>query len=259
MPAFLRSGLVLVVAVTVAIGVTTLPSRAADESKALLERINKLEKKVSKLEAKLQYVQVVQDPINGLAGPHMIFEGCNVHVRSGSGDSTDGTVDLSAQTTIPDTAPLGLGNLIVGYNEQSMFKSTGRGGSHNLIVGPGHNYPSVAGVVFGQENRAKGPLSNVTGGFINEASGYASSVSGGSGNTATAYGSSVSGGNSNTASGDSSSVSGGDSSEASGYISSVSGGELSNADGNFSNVSGGFFRAATGEYDWVAGALGQDY
>jgi hypothetical protein len=216
---------VLVVAVTVAVGVTTLPSRAADESKDLLKRIEKLEKKVATLQAKLKYVSVVQDPINGLAGPHVIFQGCNVHVRSGSADSTDGTVDLAARTSIPDTAPLGLGNLIVGYNEQPLFSGPSRGGSHNLIVGPGHNYPSVNGVLFGQENSATGPLASVTGGYGSEAMGYTSSVSGGASNTASDYFSSVSGGNGNTASGGSSSV------------------------------SGGKDREALGTYDWAAGTL----
>jgi hypothetical protein len=30
------------------------------------------------------YVQVVEEAINGLAGPHVIFTGVNVHIRSGA-------------------------------------------------------------------------------------------------------------------------------------------------------------------------------
>jgi hypothetical protein len=271
MLSYLRSGLVLIVAVTVAVGITTLPIRAADESKDLQSRIEKLEKKVATLQAKLKYVSVEMEPINGLAGPHVIFEGCNVHVRSGSGASTDGTVDLVNQMTIPDTAPLGLGNLIVGYNEQPTKGSLGRGGSHNLIVGPGHDYPSVAGVLFGQENSAMGPLASVTSGYLNTASGYFSSVSGGAGNTASGnyssvtggasntasgYASSVSGGGYNTASGSTSSVSGGYGNTASNYYSSVSGGGASNtASGEFSSVSGGAYNTASGTDSSVSGGF----
>jgi hypothetical protein len=272
MPAFLRSGLVLVVAITVAVGITTLPIRAADDSKSLASRIKKLERglettqadlataksDVQALQAKLQYVSVEMDPINGLAGPHVIFEGCNVHVRSGSGDSTDGTVDLAGQAIIPDTAPLGLGNLIVGYNEQPLSGDPTRGGSHNLIVGPGHNYPSAAGVVFGQNNSSIGPLCIVSGGYNNRASGYTSSVSGGGSNTASGNDSSVSGGNSNVASGDSSSVSGGSFNTASNTLSSVSGGVINEAGGTFSSVSGGYFGTAPNAYDWRAGELFQE-
>lgn len=80
-----RSALMMAVGAVIAVSVSTLPTRAADESKALQDRVDKLEKKIKKLEAKLQYVRVDENEINGLAGPHMIFEGCNVHVRDGSG------------------------------------------------------------------------------------------------------------------------------------------------------------------------------
>ena len=43
------------------------------------------------LEAKLANVSVVDGEINELKGPHFIFEGVNVHIRSGSGSSDDGT------------------------------------------------------------------------------------------------------------------------------------------------------------------------
>src|SRR2546430_1871826 len=49
------------------------------------------------------YVSVDPHPINGVAGPHVIFTGVNVHIRSGSGATEDDTTNL--------------GNLIVGYNE----------------------------------------------------------------------------------------------------------------------------------------------
>lgn len=240
---FLRSTLALIVAVSVAVAIATLPTRAADESKALQDRVDKLEKKVKKLEAKLKYTRIVKNPINGLAGPHVLFEGCNVHVRSGSGNTTDGTVDLANQESIPGTTPVGLGNLVVGYNEQPSYTNYGRGGSHNLVVGPWHEYTNVGGATFGQENSAKGPLASVVGGYQNNANGYAASVSGG-------Y--------LNGANGETATIGGGSYNVAGGISSSVSGGFDNTATGNGATVSGGASRTASGASDWVAGALFQD-
>ena len=264
---FLRSVLLVAVGVLVAIGVTTLPSRAADESKDLASRIDKLEKKVATLQAKLKYVSVVNDPINGLAGPHVIFEGCNVHVRSGSGSTFDGTkINPVDRSTNDKAVPLGLGNLVVGYNEEPA--SVDRGGSHNLIVGPRHNYPNVGGVVFGLENTASGLLATVIGGTINEASEDYTNVSGGARNKASGYASNVSGGDTNEASGSYSSVAGGAFDKAIGRFSnvgggyanftrgdysSVSGGYTNEASGYASSVSGGYFNSASGQYSSVSG------
>jgi hypothetical protein len=81
----------------------------------------------------------------------------------GSG-TTDGTTN-------------GLGNLIVGYNE-NVFAAT-RTGSHNLIIGVDHEYTSFAGLVAGWTNTISGPHATVSGGSSNVASGWAASVSGG--------------------------------------------------------------------------------
>lgn len=243
MGAFLRTVLAAAVGAVIAVSVSTLPTRAADDSKALQVQVDKLKKQVKKLEAKLAYMHVEQDPINGLSGPHVIFEGCNVHVRSGSGDTTDGTIDLNTGQPVLDSTPRGLGNLIVGYNELPLFsESIGRNGSHNLIVGVGHSYPNVGGVALGQENKISGALSNITGGFGNSADGAASSVSGGQ---------------DNLASGSASSVSGGKSNRAFGVTSSVSGGALNTASSDASSVSGGYQRSVSGFYDWAAGSLFQ--
>ena len=160
------------------------------------------------------YVTVDTGTLNGLAGPHILITGANVHVRDGSGD-TEGLVN-------------GKGNLIVGYNEANTAPSDdtlSRGGSHNLVVGRLHQYPNFGGLVAGRDNNITGFDASVSGGVSNTASGGISSVSGGSGNTANSDGSSVSGGDSNTASGFISSVSGGTSNVASGSRASVGGGD----------------------------------
>ena len=55
------------------------------------------------------YVSVDPNPINGLNGPHILFTGANVHIRSGSGFTDDNIFNGGSQT--------GLGNLVVGYDE----------------------------------------------------------------------------------------------------------------------------------------------
>jgi uncharacterized coiled-coil protein SlyX len=136
------------------------------------------------------YVTVEATPTQGLAGPQLVFEGVNVHVRSGSGSTNDGG------------APTGLGNLVVGYNEAPQaphFASPNRVGEHNLIVGAGHEYTSTGGLVAGSANGIGAPGATVTGGVLNVASGTSATVSGGVNNTASAANTAVSGGASRSA------------------------------------------------------------
>ncbi len=79
----------------------------------------------------------------------------------------------------------GRGNLIVGYNET--YTATKRGGSHNLVVGPGHSYSSHGGMVAGFRNTASGPHASVCGGTQNTASGQYATVSGGINNSASKH------------------------------------------------------------------------
>ncbi len=149
-------------------------------------------------------------------GDNVVFEKCNVYIRSGSGE-TDGAVN-------------GLGNLIIGYNETSS-ENIKRTGSHNLVIGPEHAYASFGGLVVGRENTISAPYASITGGRLNTASGLGSSVNGGS---------------VNTASKDFASVSGGKNNEAKGVNASVSGGTSNSAQGDFSSVTGGSDNVASG-------------
>jgi hypothetical protein len=180
------------------------------------------------------FVSLVEDDIDGLAGPHIMIVGANVHVRSGVGATDDGGI-LS-----------GLGNLIVGYNAPGGFGFPQRAGSHNLVVGDEHDYTSHGGFVAGFSNAITAPCASVSGGHSNLASGMWSSVSGGGTNEASGPTSSVSGGQSNLASGAESSISGGSSSTSSGEKSTVSGGTQNTASAIFSTASGGFNNTASG-------------
>ena len=201
------------------------------------------------------YVKVVDTgSINGLTGPHVIFEGANVHIRSGSGFTDDNTTQAAFGVSFfgdasgtPSETLTGRGNLIIGYDETSALSGTlssgPRTGSHNLVVGPVHTFSSWGGMVAG---------------FKNAITGISSSVSGGGGNTASGvFFSSVSGGEQNTASGQGSSVSGGVLNTASGNASSVSGGGQNTASGGSSSVSGGSQRSATALFNWAAGSLSE--
>jgi hypothetical protein len=189
------------------------------------------------LEDKLACVQVVQEEIEGLAGPHVIFEGCNVHVRNATGatPSIDGT-----------------GNLIVGYNEGA---DADRVGSHNLVVGRFHSYANYGGFVAGEANSVRGAAATVSSGGGNSASGDLASVSGGRNNTASGLGASVSGGDHNEANGELSSVSGGEFNQPSGRAASISGGQDNRASGDSASVSGGFLNSAFGSNSSVSGGV----
>ncbi|MCP4134823.1 MAG: hypothetical protein GY754_27865 [bacterium] len=91
------------------------------------------------------------------------FNGVNVHILNGSG-STSGEVN-------------GLGNLVVGYNEERDSDNV-RSGSHNIIVGERHNYSSYGGFVGGYNNAISGTYSSVSGGTENSAETDYSTVTG---------------------------------------------------------------------------------
>ncbi|MCC6699046.1 MAG: hypothetical protein IT365_25710, partial [Candidatus Hydrogenedentes bacterium] len=122
---------------------------------------------LAEAQTKLTHMSIEEGALNGLNGPHLIIEGCNVHVRSGSGD----TEDAEGLT--------GLGNLIIGYNEPPDPVVHGRLGSHNLVLGSFHEYSSWGGLVAGYHNAVTGRFSSASGGSFNLASGDGSSASGG--------------------------------------------------------------------------------
>jgi hypothetical protein len=129
----------------------------------------------SSLSAFAKYVTVDPNPINGVKGPHVIFSGANVHIRSGSGATDDsGTL-------------MGLGNLIVGYNEprnpdlvpNQIACDRAYTGSHNIVAGFGNVVQSYGGLVAGQQNCIGSAYSSILGGTINEAAGPSSTILGG--------------------------------------------------------------------------------
>ena len=170
---------------------------AADDSEllnVLVAQFRALQSEVTALKAEVETKQDAMDCLYQ-AGNGLYVDGCNLHVQDGTG--------ISGQYgTLPNSVPNGLGNFIVGYNEDHPDGSE-KTGSHNVIVGAHHTYTNQSGLVTGDSNTITGFGAAVIGGEENVASGPWSSVSGGSQNKASHFNSSVSGGNGNVADGDS--------------------------------------------------------
>jgi hypothetical protein len=221
----LACGLVVLVGLT-----SALPAVLAQEETSEQGR-RRLAQRVAALEQLLKHFSREKNEI--------FITGANLHIINGLG-STDCFDEQNQQ--IPD-CPNGLGNLILGYNEQRPFDLNVRTGSHNVVVGEQHNFSSVGGLVVGVFNEISGEFASITGGGVNTASGTRSAVHGGLGNTASGMEAVVSGGQANTASE---------------LRSVVSGGVGNIARGIQSTVSGGLERTAEGQFDWVAGSLFED-
>jgi hypothetical protein len=223
---------------TLQAAVNALQQQVSDQANV----ISSLKATVDDHTTKLQFVTVV--------GTDMYITGANVNIRDGSGSTTGGPVLVHGT----QVNPTGLGNLIIGYNENPDLQV--HTGSHNLVIGWGHTYTSVGGLVAGAQNWILGAYSSVTGGFDNAAIGGYSSVSGGETNRANGESSSIIGGFSNRADGHYSSVSGGVTNDAISAFSSVSGGSRNTASGSAASVSGGSFNTASGFAASVSGGQG---
>lgn len=188
------------------------------------------------------YVSVDTKALNGLSGPHIIFQGANVHVRS--------MRDWDATT--------GVGNLIVGWDEAYSDPAPVRTGANNLVVGPDHSFTNSAGLLAGYGNTVSSYAGSALGGMDNSVIGAYCTVVGGNSNTSgtpdgLAGYATVVGGVKNTASGTWGSVLGGGYNAASGASSTVVGGYYNTAGSYGSSVAGGSNLVASGSYGWFAG------
>jgi len=181
--------------------------------------------------------------------------GANLHVVNGRG--------------VTHAPPNGLGNLIIGYNEErtddanpATDDSNDRSGSHMLAVGKELNYSGHGGIVMGLRNSVTGDWASVTGGRANLAEGEGSSVMGGYLNSAIGIRSSVAGGRNNTAAAVDAVVTGGDRNTAgdpenpaiaSTVATVVVGGHGNNATGKWSVAAGGNGNEASGEHAFTGG------
>lgn len=230
----------------------------------------------------LQYVSVIEGEVNGVVGPHFVFEGVNVHVRSGAGTTSEGCTGQDFDCEFRT----GLGNLIIGYNEPRQpwidgfgsyvagqtsndYASTAelcapsaqpdfrdidgfplcdrREGSHGLVIGRWNNNMGHANFVAGLANDVGGHFVSIIGGQQNSATANYSAVTGGLLNRAYGFGSSVGGGYYN--------ITGLVSDPSRGRFASVSGGTFNVAEGEKSSVSGGQDNFAGGFASSVSGGI----
>ena len=162
------------------------------------------------------------------------FSGMNVQVVNGTGEEYDDN---------------GLGNLIVGYNDNdSDFPRTG---SHNLVTGDDSGWSSYGGLIAGEGNESTDYYASVTGGYNNIASGAEAVVSGGGSNRATAENAAVLGGADDTVSGLAASVAGGFDNIANLGNASVTGGDDNTAHGSLSWIGGGYEQTVTADCQGV--------
>ena len=202
--------------------ITSLSARLAADEQKLTDAASVL--------ALAPYVSLTTATMSGVVGPNIVFQNCNVHVRS----------------TTNETDSSHLGNLIVGWNDLpgGALPSPFRTGANNLVLGNGNNFTSSGCFVAGSQNTVSGLWCAVSGGQTNVASQTCASLSGGGFNTAEGALSSGSGGESNKAHGNGASVSGGGFNVAATEASSVSGG------GGYGSGSG----LVTGApFAWMAG------
>jgi uncharacterized coiled-coil protein SlyX len=186
--------------------------------------------------------------INGVAGPNIVLQGCNLQIKS--------------KTSEGDTS--GTGNLIVGWDTDPFSPVANyRSGSNNLVCGDQNSFLGYGEFVAGNNNTASGTYASVSGGYVSQATGSYASVSGGTGGIASGPYASISGGDANVASGWMASVCGGYANQATGYACSVSGGYNNHADNtsgagwSYASVSGGHNVVENNLYGWAAGGSGQ--
>lgn len=177
-------------------------------------------------------------------------------------DGQGGTVEalrvksnLQVVNTTGSTATTnGLGNLIIGYNEES--GTNVRTGSHNIVFGTENAFQSYGGLVGGSSNDIALPYSSVLGGFDNFSNNDWSVVVGGAGNQAAQEYSVVVGGQLNHGGGDYSVVVGGLNNQS--LISThgvVVGGKDNFASGLYSTAVGGLNNKSAGLRTVVVGGF----
>jgi hypothetical protein len=245
------------------VGALQSQSSQVAELKAQVAAVQSQSNALKPLVGLAPYVRLDLSTINGVIGPHVIFEGVNVHVRSGMGPVPDiiEAYSFNAASGAFGTALYtnGLGNLIIGYDELPCGAKDcpplppRREGSHNLVVGIGHQFSDLGAVLAGVNGVSGAPSANVLGGWGNQALSMAASILGGEVNQAIGRSSVVVGGYANAASGSFAAIAGGFGNLASNTGATVIGGHTNQASGEYSTVGGGFRRSATAVDSWAAG------
>jgi hypothetical protein len=155
--------------------ITSNYNAITDPNSAINSRLSNLDTRATDLETKTADMSIVNLTYEGQSYKTVRFSHVNVQIVNGTG-ATDTADDGNF------TIGTGLGNLIIGYNEEAdnpTVYPSNRTGYHNLIVGSVNNYTSYGSVIFGKANTVESRYSTVTGGSNNKVAKPYSSISGG--------------------------------------------------------------------------------
>ncbi|MCI0330449.1 MAG: tail fiber domain-containing protein [candidate division Zixibacteria bacterium] len=172
--------------------------------------------------------------------------------------SVDGALGGNILTKVsigPGHTNTGTNAFVAGENNKARgnYSVVSGGGGANVADSNSAN-GALSTVSGGSYNAAGGVGATVDGGVNNRASGDYSTVGGGGGNSANADNATVSGGYNNNSSGGQAFIGGGASNTASGGAAVVGGGQLNTANGlNTATVGGGYDNSASGSYSTVGG------
>ena len=150
----------------------------------------------------------------------------------------------------------GLGNLIIGYNEQGNNLLDDRTGSHNLVLGQKSTFTEFGGLVAGRDNSNQASYASIVGGWRNQVTGVDSCVLGGTINLVSGDDSTLVGGDSNVVSGNRSALLGGFQNVASGSRCTVCGGAQNESSIEYASVLGGNGNLASASRSSVCGGTG---
>lgn len=212
----------------------------------------------------LRHLTLVESAgVDGQKVVTIVLSRANFQIVNGLG-ATNGLVGNIGEVNPEITVTNGMGNLIIGYNEDLSSSSDpdiDRSGSHNIVGGIGAEYSSFGGAILGREGESSGAYASVLGGVNNEARGSYSTVLGGGGddsgtldaNIASGVLSTISGGHSNKATGQNSSIAGGLSNRAAQFASVVLGGQSNFSDATAAVVCGGMKNKAFAPHSHVCG------
>ena len=158
----------------------------------------------------------------------------NLQIVNGTG-ATHGDTDWYADDyELFKPVLTGEGNLIIGYDEDASeresFEANDKGGSHNLVIGSWHSYPTYGAIVHGLHNEVSSGNVAAIGGNRNALAHYSAVAVGGTQNISNGWYSATVGGTFNTASGSGAAICGGHSNTASGDWSGILGGQFLVAD-----------------------------
>jgi hypothetical protein len=174
---------------------------------------------IDRIAARIEATEAVLSPVSYDARTgDWRLTGVNLHVRN-AGGSTDG-ID-------------GRGNIVIGWNESAADDA--RTGSHNLIVGAGHDWESHSGILSGTDHLLIGP---------------GGAALGGEGNTVTAEGAVALGGQDNVAAGLLAVTIGGTDNVVEGELGLAVGGSGNDVDGTLSVALGGL-NGSVADDGWV--------